>query len=65
MLLANGITPFVTLYHWDLPQPLQDNYKGLLGDQVVTDFGDYVRSCYWITLNEPAEIADDGYGFGT
>ena len=73
MLLANGITPFVTLYHWDLPQALQDNYQGWLGDQVVTDFGDYARTCYhlfgdrvkhWITLNEPHETADEGYGFG-
>ena len=73
MLVTNGITPFVTLYHWDLPQILQDNYQGWLGDQVVTDFGDYARTCYnlfgdrvkhWITLNEPHETADEGYGFG-
>ena len=61
-LKAADIEPFVTLYHWDLPQALQDNYQGWLGDQVVTDFGDYARTWYhlfgdrvkhWITLNEP------------
>jgi len=72
-LIANGITPFVTLYHWDLPQALQDKYSGFLGDQIVDDFADYARTCfqlfgdrvkYWITLNEPQVSADLGYGFG-
>ena len=74
MLVKNGITPFVTLYHWDLPQILQDEYEGWVGDKIVFDFGDYARLCYelfgdrvkyWITINEPSEIADEGYGSGT
>ena len=69
MLVDNGITPYVTLYHWDLPQALQDSYGGWLGDEIVDDFGDYARVCYtlfgdrvkhWITLNEPHEKADEG-----
>ncbi|KAL3658693.1 hypothetical protein V7S43_016329 [Phytophthora oleae] len=63
-LLANGITPFATLYHWDLPLALQTEFDGWLGDrtQVHDAFVAYARVCYerfgdrvknWITLNEP------------
>lgn len=34
-LLANGIEPYVTLYHWDLPQALDDSYKGWLDGRIV------------------------------
>jgi len=69
-LLANGINPFVTLYHWDLPQPLQDEYQGWLGAKIADDFEDYARLCYesfgdrvknWITINEAEVVADQGY----
>ncbi|XP_057515340.1 beta-glucosidase 24-like isoform X2 [Amaranthus tricolor] len=61
-LLANGIQPFITLFHWDLPQSLQDEYGGFLSPQIVDDFRDYSDLCFrefgskvkhWITLNEP------------
>ncbi|KMT14419.1 hypothetical protein BVRB_4g071980 [Beta vulgaris subsp. vulgaris] len=61
-LLVNGIQPFITLFHWDLPQPLQDEYGGFLSSKIVDDFRDYADLCFreygdkvkhWMTLNEP------------
>ena len=61
-LLEAGITPFVTLYHFDLPQPLQDDGGGWLRRGIVDDFAAFVdvvsrnlgdRVKHWITLNEP------------
>jgi len=46
MLLANNITPVVTLFHWDLPQALDDKYLGWLGEQVVYDFTNYADTCF-------------------
>ena len=43
-LLKAGITPFVTLYHWDLPQALHDRYGGWLNkDEVVKDYTRYAK----------------------
>ena len=51
---------------------LKDNYGGWLGDQIVPDFADYARVCFqnfgdrvkfWITINEPEVVADQGYGY--
>jgi beta-glucosidase len=71
-LLANGIDPFVTLYHWDLPQALEDLGGWPVRDtvdayteyvEVVVDrLGDRVR--HWITQNEPWVISWLGYGLG-
>ena len=64
-LLAANITPFVTLYHWDLPQALQD--KGGWADRATVDaFVEYTdavvsrlgdRVTHWITHNEPQVVA--------
>src|ERR1700744_1661622 len=40
-LLANGIEPFATLYHWDLPQALQDRFGGWLSRDTSKAFADY------------------------
>src|SRR3712207_5816248 len=50
-LRANGIEPFATLYHWDLPQALQDKYGGWRSRDTAKAFGDY---CGYIA----AELGD-------
>jgi beta-galactosidase len=74
LLLEHGIEPWVTLYHWDLPQALQDDYGGWLGREIIDDFGAYARTCFqafgdrvthWITLNESWTVAVQSYNDGT
>jgi beta-glucosidase len=70
--LARGVVPYVTLYHWDLPQALQDKggwpardtaYRFADYAAVVHDaLGDVVKQ--WITLNEPKVSSHAGYGSG-
>ena len=72
-LLEAGITPFVTLYHFDLPQALQDEGGGWLRRGIVDDFEAYTdavsvelgdRVKHWTTINEPWELAWQGYVTG-
>ncbi|KOX10730.1 beta-glucosidase [Micromonospora sp. NRRL B-16802] len=71
-LLAAGIDPVATLYHWDLPQPLEDA-GGWLQRDTAARFADYAektaarlgdRVRLWITLNEPFIHMSLGYGTG-
>lgn len=73
-LLRNNITPWVTLFHWDLPLSLQNKYKGFQNRKVVDlfeaytkiaveRFGDRVKN--WITINEPFEFSCFGHLLGT
>lgn len=71
-LLENGITPQVTLYHWDLPQDIED-MGGFLFDGFPELFNNYSKYCFeqfgdrvqfWITFNEPWVITVLGYGEG-
>ncbi|MCB0030486.1 MAG: family 1 glycosylhydrolase, partial [Anaerolineales bacterium] len=72
-LLAAGITPFVTLNHFDLPQRLQDEGGGWLRREIWRDFQAYTdtvtralgdRVKHWATFNEPWELAWQGYHTG-
>ncbi|EYU28848.1 hypothetical protein ABFS82_12G093300 [Erythranthe guttata] len=72
-LLSNGIEPYVTLYHWDLPQSLHDRYTGWLSPQSIKDYAAYAETCFkefgdrvknWITFNEPHIFAVQGYDVG-
>jgi beta-glucosidase len=68
-LLARGITPMATLYHWDLPQPLQDA-GGWVCRDTVGRFFDYAETVLdaigaavpmWVTVNEPFCAGMIGY----
>lgn len=71
-LLEAGIAPFATLYHWDLPQPLEDlggwTWRGVTdafaayAEAVVKRLGDRVG--HWMTLNEIPVFISHGYGNG-
>jgi beta-glucosidase len=71
-LLAAGITPFATLFHWDLPQTLQDQ-GGFTNRDISGWFSDYAvrttqrlgdRVTNWIMLNEPSVFAFLGHAIG-
>lgn len=73
-LRAKGIEPFATLYHWDLPQALQDKYGGWRSRETAKAFGDYCgyvaaelgdRVQRYFTINELATFIEMGYGGGT
>jgi len=72
-LLANGIEPFATMYHWDLPQALQDRLGGWMSRDTSKAFADYAgyvaerlsdRVKHIFTINECARLVHAGYGSG-
>ncbi|XP_038725312.1 beta-glucosidase 12-like isoform X2 [Tripterygium wilfordii] len=72
-LLAHGLQPFVTLFHGDLPQALEEEYGGFLSPRIVEHFRDYVETCFkhfgdrvkhWITQSEPWSYSGGGYATG-
>ncbi|KAI3708441.1 hypothetical protein L2E82_37610 [Cichorium intybus] len=73
-LILKGIEPFVTLFHEDFPQELEDRYGSWLNPEMQEDFvrlaeicfsyfGDRVK--YWITINEPRMFTEFAYESGT
>ena len=72
-LLKNGIEPYATLYHWDLPQALEDRLGGWRSSETSKAFADYaghvaarlsdrVKSIF--TINEAGRFVTFGYGLG-
>ena len=71
-MLERGISPLATLYHWDLPQRLQDD-GGWASREIVDRYVDYARLVFdglgdlvdaWITHNEPWVTSFLGYAYG-
>jgi beta-glucosidase len=72
-LLANGLEPFATLYHWDLPQALQDRFGGWTSRDTAQAFADYAayvtehvsdRVKHFFTINECSRLVHLGHGSG-
>jgi beta-glucosidase len=70
--LKQGIEPWVTIYHWDLPQILEQK-GGWTNREVVNWFSEFVTLCaksfgdrvkYWMVMNEPMVFTGAGYFFG-
>lgn len=69
-LKSAGIEPFATLYHWDLPQALQDRHRGWQSRETAKAFGDYAghvaeklsdRVRHFFTINEFRSFTEAGY----
>ncbi|PKA54143.1 Beta-glucosidase 12 [Apostasia shenzhenica] len=72
-LLDHRIEPFVTIFHWDVPQKLENEYGGFLHRRIVEDYKYFAEVCFkhfgdkvkhWITMNEPLTFCLGGYGLG-
>ncbi|XP_074368440.1 beta-glucosidase 22-like isoform X2 [Apium graveolens] len=72
-LIKHGIEPHVTLFHYDTPQILEDEYGGWLSKKAVKDFVAYADVCFrefgdrvqhWTTFNEPNVFVMFGYDVG-
>ncbi|KAF8762269.1 hypothetical protein HU200_009656 [Digitaria exilis] len=67
------IEPYVTIFHWDTPQALEEEYKGFLSPRIVKDYTDFAKVCFehfgdevknWFTFNEPHMFCTFAYGMG-
>lgn len=71
-LIHENNKPMVTLYHWDLPQALQES-GGWQNESIIESFAEYADFCFnsfgdrvkhWITFHEPWVVSYAGYGTG-
>jgi len=69
-LAERGIRPLPTLFHWDLPQALQDK-GGWENRDTAARFAEYAEIVFdaldvadWVTINEPKTVVDCGYRYG-
>ncbi|XP_050224893.1 beta-glucosidase 24-like [Mercurialis annua] len=71
--IHNGMVPFVTIFHWNVPQDIEDSYGGFRSHNIVSDYNDYAELCFkrfgdrvknWITFNEPHIFIWQGYDLG-
>ncbi|CAG9836032.1 unnamed protein product [Diabrotica balteata] len=71
-LKAANIEPYVTLFHWDLPQFLEE-LGGWPNPEIVSWYSEYAKLCFelfgddvkhWMTFNEPKQTCTNGYGTG-
>ncbi|KAF8108787.1 hypothetical protein N665_0104s0102 [Sinapis alba] len=69
-LIADGIQPAITLFHWESPLALEMKYGGFLDEQIVEDFRKFAKFCFerfgdrvknWATFNEPSVYSLAGY----
>ncbi|WVZ90736.1 hypothetical protein U9M48_037010 [Paspalum notatum var. saurae] len=72
-LLSKGLQPYVTIFHWDSPQALEDKYRGFLSPNIIYDYKNFAEVCFrefgdrvkhWITFNEPFSFCQSGYASG-
>ncbi|VVB03649.1 unnamed protein product [Arabis nemorensis] len=72
-LVTHGIEPHVTLFHYDLPQSLEDEYGGWISRRIIKDFTAYADVCFrefgnkvkfWNTVNEANIFTIGGYNDG-
>ncbi|KAK1551934.1 hypothetical protein Q3G72_030578 [Acer saccharum] len=68
-----SLKPFVTLFHFDLPQTLEDEYGGFLSPKILKDYVDFADFCFktfgdrvklWVTMNEPNGFIMNAYSTG-
>ncbi|KAG2546597.1 hypothetical protein PVAP13_9KG034800 [Panicum virgatum] len=73
-LLQKGMTPYVNIYHYDLPLALEKKYGGWLSSKMADLFTEYADFCFktygdrvkhWFTFNEPRIVAALGYDAGS
>ncbi|XP_050231109.1 beta-glucosidase 13-like [Mercurialis annua] len=73
-IIKNGMEPFATLFHWDVPEALEVKYGGFRSPKIVSDFEDFAALCFkrfnnkvkhWITFNEPHIFTVFGYDTGS